>query len=106
MSLDIRVIHEGPLYERLMTRWDLDHGGGYISAYVLFLATRAGLVLGASGVWYFPIVIGLQTGPPADRVRVMAERLLEATLRFISELDLGEPPFLELPDLDELWPKK
>lgn len=112
--LNIRVVNQGPLYERLMNRWRELHGPGYISAYVLFLATPTGDIRMArnwktdptpiQGVWFLPIVTGLFTGDPGDRLRTLAERLLEATLRFMSELDLGEPLFLEVPDLQELWP--
>ena len=107
MSLDIRVIHDGPLYERLCTRWNELEPRGYISAQVLFLATPGPPWGGFTpGVWFLPILIGLFTGPQGQRNVTLAQRLLEATLRFMQELDGGEPMYLEVPDLAELWPAK
>lgn len=99
--LDVRVVNTGPLYERLMARREQERPG-YISAYVLFLATPAPPL----GVWYFPIIIGSLRQHAPHELRFMAERLLEATLRFMKLLDLGQPPLLEVELTPELWPPK
>lgn len=109
--IDIQVVNQGPLYERLMTRWrELDGRQGYISAHVLFLAAPTGDTWDGRtpvirrGVWFLPIVTGPMVGPPEERLRTLAEHLLEATLRFTRLLDAGMPLFLEVPDLNGLWP--
>lgn len=105
---DVQVISDGPLFERLMASWRLDSGSGYISAQVLFLASpmRGSRWVGSPGVWYFPVLVGWFSGSPEERAAYMAPLLLQAVLRFLEELDRGEPSFLSVPDLDELWTGK
>lgn len=102
---DVQVVADGPLFERLMASWQLNGHPGYISAQVLFLVSpmRRSMWAGSPGVWYFPILVGLFPGSPEERAVRLAPRLLEAALRFLEELDRGEPSFLSVPDLDELW---
>lgn len=110
--IDIRVVAEGPLFERLEAAEALRLGTAYVSAMHLYLVTPTGEWNGGlkdgpkPGVWYFKITIGfMATKDQHERIRLLAERILDATLTFLDLLDGGDPRRLEVADLEEVWPK-